>query len=213
MEGATPLQNLWYITLPLASPSLTGAGLFTFMLAYSEFLLALLITNTRIARTVPVTLGSISTNPDVPLAHGRHHDRQHPDDAAHLPCMAVHGARPDDRGGTLGRRIERANGVTGIVGAGFMGRLHGRLLTELPNAEVAGGGGRPPRSGRAGRRRWAYGRIRASSHCSRERATSTRWLWPRRSPSTGRPSRPPRPGLRRVRRRSRSPATCATPTR
>lgn len=27
---------------------------------------------------------------------------------------------------------------TGIVGAGFMGRLHGRLLAELPNAEVAG---------------------------------------------------------------------------
>ena len=62
---ATPLQNLWYITLPLALPGLIGAGLFTFMLAYSEFLLALLITNTRIARTVPVTLGSISTNPDV----------------------------------------------------------------------------------------------------------------------------------------------------
>ena len=35
------------------------------MLAYSEFLLALLITNTRIARTLPGTLGSISTNPDV----------------------------------------------------------------------------------------------------------------------------------------------------
>ena len=65
VEGATPLQNLWYITLPLALPSLIGAGLFTFMLAYSEFLLALLITNTRIARTLPVTLGSISTNPDV----------------------------------------------------------------------------------------------------------------------------------------------------
>jgi myo-inositol 2-dehydrogenase / D-chiro-inositol 1-dehydrogenase len=27
---------------------------------------------------------------------------------------------------------------TGIVGAGFMGRLHGRLLTELPNAELVG---------------------------------------------------------------------------
>jgi predicted dehydrogenase len=27
---------------------------------------------------------------------------------------------------------------TGVVGVGFMGRLHGRLLTELPNAEVAG---------------------------------------------------------------------------
>jgi multiple sugar transport system permease protein len=65
VEGATPLQNLWYITLPLSLPSLVGAGLFTFMLAYSEFLLALLITNTRIARTVPVTLGSLSTNTDV----------------------------------------------------------------------------------------------------------------------------------------------------
>ena len=65
VEGATPLQNLWYITLPLSLPSLIGAGLFTFMLAYSEFLLALLITNTRIARTLPVTLGTISTNPDV----------------------------------------------------------------------------------------------------------------------------------------------------
>jgi multiple sugar transport system permease protein len=65
VEGATSLQNLWYITLPLSLPSLVGAGLFTFMLAYSEFLLALLITNTRIARTLPVTLGSISTNPDV----------------------------------------------------------------------------------------------------------------------------------------------------
>src|SRR3712207_3153642 len=57
VEGATPLQNLWYITLPLALPSLVGAGLFTFMLAYSEFLLALLITSTTEARTLPVTVG------------------------------------------------------------------------------------------------------------------------------------------------------------
>jgi multiple sugar transport system permease protein len=65
VEGATPLQNLWYITLPLALPSLVGAGLFTFMLAYSEFLLALLITNTEVVRTLPVTVGAVSTNPDV----------------------------------------------------------------------------------------------------------------------------------------------------
>jgi hypothetical protein len=26
---------------------------------------------------------------------------------------------------------------TGIVGAGFMGRLHGRLLAELPDAEAS----------------------------------------------------------------------------
>jgi multiple sugar transport system permease protein len=39
--------------------------LFTFLLDYSEFLLALLITNTTEARTLPVTLGSLSTNTDV----------------------------------------------------------------------------------------------------------------------------------------------------
>ncbi|MGH3321972.1 MAG: carbohydrate ABC transporter permease [Streptosporangiaceae bacterium] len=65
VEGAGPLKNLWYVTLPLSLPSLVGAGLFTFMLAYGEFLLALLIVNSRLVRTLPVTLGVLSTNPDV----------------------------------------------------------------------------------------------------------------------------------------------------
>lgn len=65
VDGATPLQNLWHITLPLALPSLVGAGLFTFMLAYSEFLIALLVAGTRISHTLPVTLGSLATNTDV----------------------------------------------------------------------------------------------------------------------------------------------------
>jgi multiple sugar transport system permease protein len=65
IDGATPLQSLWYVTLPLSLPSLVGAGLFTFMLAYGEFLLALLVTSDVESRTLPVTLGVISTNPDV----------------------------------------------------------------------------------------------------------------------------------------------------
>lgn len=65
VDGATPLQNLWRITLPLSLPSLVGAGLFTFMLAYSEFLLALLISGTRASHTLPVTVGSLATNTDV----------------------------------------------------------------------------------------------------------------------------------------------------
>jgi ABC-type glycerol-3-phosphate transport system permease component len=65
VEGASPLQVLRHITLPLSLPSLVGTGLFTFMLAYSEFLFALLISTSARTRTLPVTLGTLTTNPDV----------------------------------------------------------------------------------------------------------------------------------------------------
>ncbi len=65
LDGASPRQVLWHITIPLALPSLVGAGLFTFMLAYSEFLFALLITTSAESRTLPVTLGILATNRDV----------------------------------------------------------------------------------------------------------------------------------------------------
>jgi multiple sugar transport system permease protein len=65
VEGASPLQILWRITLPLSLPSLVGAGLFAFMLAYGEFLFGLLIATGIERRTLPVILGAISTNPDV----------------------------------------------------------------------------------------------------------------------------------------------------
>lgn len=67
LEGASPLRVLWDIVLPLARPSLVGAGLFAFMLAYSEFLFALLITTTSSRHTLPVTLATLSSNPDVSL--------------------------------------------------------------------------------------------------------------------------------------------------
>lgn len=65
LEGASPWRVLWDITLPLALPSLVGTGLFAFMLAYGEFLFALLITTSSDRRTLPVTLAMISSNPDV----------------------------------------------------------------------------------------------------------------------------------------------------
>jgi predicted dehydrogenase len=52
--------------------------------------------------------------------------------------MAVHGTRLDGWGGALVGESSVRTVQTGVVGAGFMGRLHGRLLAELPNAEVAG---------------------------------------------------------------------------
>ena len=65
VEGASPWRILKDITVPLALPNLVGAGLFAFMLAYSEFLFGLFITTTRERRTLPVILGSLSANTDV----------------------------------------------------------------------------------------------------------------------------------------------------
>lgn len=65
LDGCGPFQTLIRITIPLALPSLIGAGLFAFMISYSEFLFALLITPAREARTLPVILASVSWNPDV----------------------------------------------------------------------------------------------------------------------------------------------------
>ena len=65
VEGATSWQILRDIAIPLALPSIIGAGLFAFMLAYSEFLFALFITTSRETRTLPVILGALSANTDV----------------------------------------------------------------------------------------------------------------------------------------------------
>jgi ABC-type glycerol-3-phosphate transport system permease component len=65
LEGASPWRVLWDIVLPLSAPSLVGTGLFAFMLAYGEFLFALLITTSAERRTLPVVLATVSANPDV----------------------------------------------------------------------------------------------------------------------------------------------------
>lgn len=65
VEGASPLRVLWDITLPLSLPSLVGAGLFAFMLSYSEFLFGLFTITSSGRRTLPVVLGSLSSQHDV----------------------------------------------------------------------------------------------------------------------------------------------------
>ncbi|MGH2437082.1 MAG: carbohydrate ABC transporter permease [bacterium] len=65
IDGAPRGTVLRRIVLPLALPSLVGTGLFAFMMSYSEFLFALLVTSSAHARTLPVTLASIVQNPDV----------------------------------------------------------------------------------------------------------------------------------------------------
>lgn len=67
LDGLDPLQTLVRIVIPLARPALVGAALFAFMLSYSEFLFALLLASSQSVRTLPVTLASVSVNPDVSL--------------------------------------------------------------------------------------------------------------------------------------------------
>ena len=65
IDGCGTFGILYRIMLPLALPSMVGAGLFAFMLSYSEFLFGLLISTSRDSRTISVLLGSVSFNPDV----------------------------------------------------------------------------------------------------------------------------------------------------
>ena len=53
IDGATRLQILWKITLPLAVPGLISAGIFAFTLSWNEFIYALAFIQSAENKTVP----------------------------------------------------------------------------------------------------------------------------------------------------------------
>jgi multiple sugar transport system permease protein len=54
IDGATRLQILWKITLPLSVPGLISAGIFAFTLSWNEFIYALTFISSSENKTVPV---------------------------------------------------------------------------------------------------------------------------------------------------------------
>jgi multiple sugar transport system permease protein len=54
IDGASRLQILWQITLPLAVPGLISAGIFAFTLSWNEFIYALAFITSSENKTVPV---------------------------------------------------------------------------------------------------------------------------------------------------------------
>ena len=54
IDGASRLQVLWTITLPLAVPGLISAGIFAFTLSWNEFIYALTFISSSENKTVPV---------------------------------------------------------------------------------------------------------------------------------------------------------------
>jgi multiple sugar transport system permease protein len=56
VDGATRFQAFTKVVIPLAAPGLATAGILTFIFAWNEFLLAVTLTSTPAARTVPAAI-------------------------------------------------------------------------------------------------------------------------------------------------------------
>ena len=65
VDGATRLQAMWQIILPLAMPGVLSAGIFCFTLAWNDFLYALVFMGTGDMKTVPVGVVSDLIKADV----------------------------------------------------------------------------------------------------------------------------------------------------
>jgi multiple sugar transport system permease protein len=56
VDGATRFQAFYKVVVPLAAPGLATAGILTFIFAWNEFLLAITLTTSTSARTVPAAI-------------------------------------------------------------------------------------------------------------------------------------------------------------
>jgi multiple sugar transport system permease protein len=54
VDGAGPMTALWRILVPISIPGLVSVGIYTFMIAWNEYLFALTLTRTEDMRTVPI---------------------------------------------------------------------------------------------------------------------------------------------------------------
>ena len=54
IDGGGSFVTLWRILVPISLPGIVAVGVYTFMLAWNEFLFALTLTRTNDMRTVPI---------------------------------------------------------------------------------------------------------------------------------------------------------------
>lgn len=60
LDGASRFGALWRIVLPSARPGIFAAGMFAFLLAWDEFMYALIFTSSNASKTVPVAIAEFS---------------------------------------------------------------------------------------------------------------------------------------------------------
>ncbi len=68
VDGATRLEALWYILLPLIAPGLVSVAILTFTAAWNELLYSLVINISPSMRTLPVAILNLSTADETPLS-------------------------------------------------------------------------------------------------------------------------------------------------
>jgi multiple sugar transport system permease protein len=61
VDGATRMQALWFITMPIAAPGIAATGILCFLFSWNEFLLALILTGNN-TRTLPVAVANFLTH-------------------------------------------------------------------------------------------------------------------------------------------------------
>lgn len=54
VDGGSPLTALWRVLVPISIPGMVSVGVYTFMIAWNEYLFALTLTKTNDMRTVPI---------------------------------------------------------------------------------------------------------------------------------------------------------------
>lgn len=63
IDGCSRMEVIWRITLPLAIPALVSVAIYTFMIAWNEFLYALVFLNSREMFTMPIKINVIFNDP------------------------------------------------------------------------------------------------------------------------------------------------------
>jgi multiple sugar transport system permease protein len=63
IDGCSRMGVIWRITLPLAIPALVSVGIYTFMIAWNEFLYALVFLNNPDIFTMPIKINAIYNDP------------------------------------------------------------------------------------------------------------------------------------------------------
>jgi multiple sugar transport system permease protein len=54
---------IWRVTIPLAIPAIVTVGIYTFMIAWNEFLYAFIFLNDRSTFTIPIKINTIFNDP------------------------------------------------------------------------------------------------------------------------------------------------------
>lgn len=63
IDGCSRLEVIWRVTMPLAVPALVSVAIYTFMIAWNEFLYAFIFLNDRTLFTMPIKINTIYNDP------------------------------------------------------------------------------------------------------------------------------------------------------